>query len=59
MQGDYYFYTALAASDPQSGKLNLDRTYGMPYKDFVTGPATAFTNGTFAMDYVTGPGHVS
>jgi hypothetical protein len=58
LQGDYYFYSNIANDDPNRALLNMDRAFGIQYKDYITGPSYALTNGRFAVDNVTGPGHV-
>lgn len=59
-QGNYYFYTKLDSSDKYKDQLTTDATFGIPYKDFFSGPlSTGITNGTWAVDSVTGGGHVS
>lgn len=59
LQGDYYFYTALNAADPDRDKLHNNTAFGIPYKDWYSGPLAGQTNGTWAVESVTGPGHVS
>ncbi|KAI8463993.1 MAG: hypothetical protein J3K34DRAFT_129482 [Monoraphidium minutum] len=57
--GDYYYLNRMDPADKDVSRklLNKDRTFGTPYKDYITGPAHAATYGYFGVDHVTGSGY--
>lgn len=59
LQGDYYSYSSLNGSSEDVALLNVDKSFNLIYKDFVTGPKSAEdkTWGSFGVDFTTGPGH--